>query len=283
MPSPPIAVSTWSLHRALGVRTPNAPGNDAFVAEPAWGDGRIALADLPAEIARNGIGAMQICHFHLASRDPAYLGEVSAAARDAGVAISTLLIDDGDVTHPDDGDRDRDWIGRWIEAAAHLGAPAARVIAGKQKPARETLDRSVSALRELARRGREWDVRIITENWHDLLAGPNEVAYVLDRLDGAVGFLADFGNWQGPSKYADLAAVLGRAEDTHAKASFGDGLEIDGEDFGRCLAAADRAGYGGPYTLIYEGRDDDEWRAVAIERDFVRDHFSHEERAIGLT
>ena len=78
----------------------------------------------------------------------------------------------------------------------------------------------------------------MTENWFDTLGGPTEVHAVLDRLDGTVGFLADFGNWKGPSKYADLASVFGRAEDAHAKCYFADGLRMDADDFGRCLHAA---------------------------------------------
>ena len=38
---------------------------------------------------------------------------------------------------------------------------------------------------------------------------------------------------------------------------------MDALDFGRCLDAAVAAGYAGPYTLIYESPDDDEWRALA--------------------
>src|SRR5262249_52879418 len=129
-------------------------------------------------------------------------------------------------------------------------------------------------LRALARRGKDEGVRIITENWHDLLAGPSEVAAVLDRLDGEVGLLADFGNWKGARKYADLAAIFDRAEDTHAKAHFPKVGVMDSADFGRCLRIAADAGYTGPLTLIYEGPDADEWEAVAMERDFVRRHFA---------
>jgi sugar phosphate isomerase/epimerase len=219
-----------------------------------------------------GIDRLHICHFHLKSRDPVYLGEVRAALADARVVLETLLIDDGDITHPADGRRDIDWIGRWIGAAAALGAKRARVIAGKQPPTPETLDRAVGALGELARRGEAEGVRVITENWHDLLCGPREVNEVLDRLAGQVGFLVDFGNWKGAGKYADLTAVFGRAEDSHAKASFPRTGEIDADDFSRCLAIAKAAGYEGPYTLIYEGFDADEWQAIAIERDFVLAH-----------
>lgn len=191
------------------------------------------------------------------------------------MTLSTLLIDDGDLTHPTEGDRDRDWIARWIDAAAELGAGAARVIAGKQSPSPETLAASVAGLRTLARQGAEHGVRVTTENWLALMASPYQVHHVLDRLDGEIGFMADFGNWKttGPARYADLASILARSEDTHAKAWFPDD-ELDGEDFGACLKAADEVGYSGPYTLIYEDAGDDEWSAVEAERDFVLDHFA---------
>ena len=266
----PLAVSSWSVHRALGIKYPNAPGSDvAAPAEAVWGPGELTLLELPAAVAKIGIDRLHICHFHLASREPAYLREVRAALDDAGVGLETLLIDDGDITHPAERRRDIDWIGRWIGAAASLGAKRARVIAGKQKPTAETLDLAVAGLGELGRRGKADGVRIITENWLDLLTGPREVNAVLDRLDGEVGLLVDFGNWKGERKYADLAAVFGRAEDTHAKAHFPRVGEMDADDFGRCLAIADEAGYDGPYTLIYEGPDADEWQAIALERDFL--------------
>ena len=57
----------------------------------------------------------------------------------------------------------------------------------------------------------------------------------------------------------------------HAKCSFGSGFAMDSADFGQCIAAAQRAEYSGPYTLIYDGPDRDEWAALAMERDFIQD------------
>jgi sugar phosphate isomerase/epimerase len=275
--APVIAVSSWSVHRALGIFHPNSPADDAFgEAQEKWGKPQLGIMDLPEAISRRGIGHLQLCHFHLESRDPAYLGEVRAAIADARVTLSTLLIDDGDITHPTEHDRDRDWIGKWIDAAAELGAKAARVIAGKQQPTPETLGRSVEGLRALARRGAEQGVRVTTENWLALTASPKEVHHILERLDGEVGFMADFGNWKttGKARYDDLASIFARSEDTHAKAWFPTDGAIDAEDFGQCLAAARRTGYSGPYTLIYEDKGADEWTAVEIERDFVKNYFN---------
>jgi sugar phosphate isomerase/epimerase len=273
--SPVIAVSSWSVHRALGIFHPNAPGNDvAGHAEEKWGAPSLALTELPRAIAERDIRHLQLCHFHLESREPIYLREVRTAISEAGVTLSTLLIDDGDITHPTEHDRDRGWIGKWIDAAAELGAGAARVIAGKQQPSQEALDLSVEGLRSLGRHGASQGVRVTTENWLALTPSPKEVHYILDRVDDEVGFMADFGNWKttGPKRYDDLASILARSEDTHAKAWF-PGAAIDAEDFGLCLDAAARVGYKGPYTLIYEDKGFDEWSAVEAERDFVRSHF----------
>jgi sugar phosphate isomerase/epimerase len=117
-------------------------------------------------------------------------------------------------------------------------------------------------------------VRVVTENWLDLTPGPDQIEYLMDTAGDDLGLLADFGNWKGPSKYDGLARILARAEDTHAKASFTDQGSIDASDFRRCLAACDASGYAGPYTLIYEGADPDEWAAIGAEKQFVDDWFT---------
>ena len=74
------AVSTWSLHRTLGrfvAADSAAHGGRLFdFQSPAEG---LDLLDLPAELRRHGYDIVQICHFHLPSRSPAYLGELRAA------------------------------------------------------------------------------------------------------------------------------------------------------------------------------------------------------------
>jgi sugar phosphate isomerase/epimerase len=153
--SPRLSVTTWSLHRALGLSYPDAPGQERQPARETWGPGEVTLLDLPARVAAMGIYTMEICHFQIPSRDAGYLTDLRGALDDAGVYLFSLLIDDGDLTHPEHHARDRDWIGGWIDTAAALGAERARVIAGKAEYSRETMAQSVGALRDLAARGDE--------------------------------------------------------------------------------------------------------------------------------
>ncbi len=264
-----IAVSTWSLHRLLGTTYPHdLDSTEIGPMEETYGEGEESLLGLPSLLANNGYHRLEIVSFHLRSRDPVYLGELRDQLRIAEVRLQTLLIDAGDITHPEHGARDQAWIASWIEIANELGAEHARIIAGKQKPTPEALDRSVKALTALADGNAGSPVRLVTENWFNLLSGPAQVHELLDRLEGRVGLLADFGNWGGASKYADLASIFGRAELCHAKASFADG-ELDEVDYGACITLAEEAGYTGPYTLIFDSEEPGEWHGLAAERDFI--------------
>ena len=265
----PIAVSSWSLHHLLGVTYENGPGTLApLVRHETFGPAKIEMTQFPKELSIRGFNRVELCHFHLASQVPAYLQATGAMFRANGVAIQTLLIDDGDITNPLTRGRDMKWIESWIHSASHLGAKHARVIAGKSKPSDEALQMSVEGLKVLAELGQKLGVRVVTENWFDLLSSPNEVHYVLDSVGDSLGFLADTGNWGGPSKYKNLKDVFSRAELCHAKAHFAPGLVIDGDDFDACLKAARASNYAGPHTLVFEDKGD-EWRGLEIERSYV--------------
>lgn len=252
------AVSSWSLHRTLGsyMSGDRADGGADGLAKPESG---MALLDLPAELRRRGYDTVQICHFHLPSREESYLTELRSALEAAGIRLDAVLVDDGDLTHPTDADAHQAWIDGWLDTTATLGAHRARVIAGKQQPSPERLRDSGRRLAKLA--SDHPDVRVVTENWFDLTAGPSEVHAILDAADGQVGLLIDLGNWKGPDKYDNLAAVAPRAETCHAKCHFGtDGP--DEADFGRTLGVLREADFTGPLALVYDGADADEWACL---------------------
>jgi sugar phosphate isomerase/epimerase len=269
-----IAVSTWSLHKLLGKVHPHDLTTTAVApAEPTFGEGSARLIDVPALVKSHWIERLEICSFHLPSRDAGYLAELRGALADAGVSLQTLLIEAGDISNPETGERDAAWISGWIDVAEELGAGNARIIAGKQQPSREALDLAASHLNAIALRHEGSPVRLVTENWYDLLSTPEAVNYLLDKTEGRIGLNADFGNWTGPGKYDALAAIFSRASLCHAKVRFTDG-GLDADDYGRCIEVAEGAGYTGPYTLIFDDEAPDEWTGIAAERAFVLDRIA---------
>ena len=269
---PRLSTSTWSLHRALGLTYPDTPAQPNTGSAETYGRGNLTLLEVPAKLASIGIHTLEICHFHFPSRDPGYLAELRSALDSAGVELFSLLIDDGDIAHPTDGQRDLAWIATWIETAGLLGAHCARVVAGKTLPSEAALERSIAGLKVLVAHGKAHNVRVMTENWLSLLSTPDYVRRVMESVD--IGLCADFGNWHGATKYDDLAAIFPFAESCHAKCSFSAAGEPDREDYVRCLELSQAVGFSGPYTLIYDSASADEWSGLAVEAEMVQPYLN---------
>jgi hypothetical protein len=271
---PCLSVSTWSLHRVIGA--PQIYGADCGHAIPTetHGKGALSLLELPSHIAAFGIHTLELCHFHLPSLDKGYLTELRSALQAAHVDLFSLLIDEGDFTHPDNSARDLAWVGSWLDVASHLGAKRARVIAGKAAPSQATLEMSVRGLRHLSAHAEDLGLRLMTENWYGLLSSPLSVHALFEKLEGKVGLCFDFGNWRGPDKYTHLQAIASYAESCHTKAFFASPYEMDKDDYVRCLDITRSAGFSGPYTLIYDGPGSDEWAGLAQERQVVQPYLN---------
>jgi sugar phosphate isomerase/epimerase len=277
-----FAVSTWSLHRLLGTTYPYSPDPaKSAAAQLPYGPGSAKLIDVPKQLADRGINRLEICSFHLPSLDASYLRQLRAALDQSDILLQTLLVEDGDPSDAQTAERDIRWIASWIEIAAALGAKNMRVIAGKQPPREENLVRSAGHLSWLAEQAEESGVRVVTENWFDLLPSPTEMNWLLDCLDGKLGLNGDLGNWAAPAKYTGLADIMGRAEICHAKANYNaEGMNTD--DYRRCLEACRAAGYAGPYTLIYDSPFFvDEWDGILLQKAFIEEFYHEKQRAAG--
>jgi sugar phosphate isomerase/epimerase len=269
---PVTAVQSWSLQRTLG--RPVAEGSFPWPGGMGSHIGSgLSLLELPALLVERGYRVLQLCHFQLPSRDPAYLADLRAALEDAGIELDALLLDTGDLSSPDRGDEHERWTSGWVADAAALGARRIRVIGGRQAPSSEALHASAVRLSRLADEGH--GVRIVTENWHELLAGPDAVLRLLDETEGQVGLLIDLGNWSGPTKYEDLARIAPFAETCHAKChATADGSALDEPDYVRSLGVLADAGFDGPLALVFEGPGEDEWAGMDAERAIVRGVFA---------
>lgn len=267
---PQRAVSTWSLHRTLGqyIAEDSAVGGGPFMPQNADADPN-ALMNLIPELATRGYQALQICHFHLESREPDYLRKVRAELEKHGVTLDALLIDAGDLSATDI-EPQLAWYDSWLDAAVQLGAKRARLCAGRSEPTEALLQRSGQLLARLAQN--HPDVRIVTENWMEMIPNAEALLTVLEAAGDDVGLLIDLGNWAKPGKYEQLALIADRAETCHAKCAFTD-QGPDDEDFRRALGTLKHVGYTGPLALIYDGPDPDEWGGLDAEWAIVQDVF----------
>lgn len=257
------AVHDWSLHRTLGrfvSSEANPPGARGAMQPREADESALTLLDLPGELATRGYDTVQLCHFHLPNRDPAYLAELRASLADAHVTLDALLIDSGDLVHPTDADEHEAWIAGWLEDATTLGATRGRVIAGQADPTPELLQQSARRLRRLAAGS---PVRVVTENWMALLPTATHAHQLLEAAQGDIGLLVDLANWTGPDRDAQLASIGGLAETSHAKCTTKADGRLDTDDFRRALTAVTASGFTGPLCLVYDAPDPDEWEGLA--------------------
>ena len=262
-----LSVSSWSLHRALGA--PEFYGVGQQIPTDSHNRGAVSLLELPSKLKALGIDTMEICHFHLPSRDDGYLRQLRAALDENGVELWSLLLDDGDITHAENGERDAQWMQDWFPVAEKLDAKRVRVIAGKGESTDENLERSARQMQKLARKAKEHNLRLMTENWFGVLSSPDRVLEVFQKLDGELGLCFDFGNWPEQNKYEMLQRIAHLAESCHAKAEFFDENTLNEGDYTRCLDLLKNADFSGPYTLI-NGTPGDEWRGLEMEKEVVR-------------
>ena len=255
-----VSVSTWALHSLIGTCAPGRPG-DPEGRIMASANGTLDLLDVPAALADQGFKTMELCHFHVPSTTPEYLAQLRGRIEDSGIELWSTLIDDGDINHPETGDRDREWAAEWIARAGTLGSRCVRVVAGKQPYSSESIATSADQLLRLVEVADGFGIKVLTENWFDTLATPSAVDELFALTDQRIGLCFDFGNWGGPDKYEKLEAIAKYATSCHAKCNYVNGIP-DFEDFTRCIAITKGAGFDGPYTLVH-GEPGRVWETLA--------------------
>lgn len=258
---PYLSVSTWSLHRLLGPLrlTKWDAETSAHVAYEQPQPEALSLLALPAEAAKQGYKAVEICHFHFPSTAPAYLQQLRGAFEAAGIRFDTLLLDYGDLTANEEArlQADTKLIRDWIDIAALAGARQIRIIAGDaESDDEDAIRRSAAALVELSDYAAERGVRVITENFRRLTSTGTSCVKLLAQTGEKIGMITDFGNFKSEAKYEEIASIVPRSVSVHAKAHYDGGGYPDEAEFRRCLDVVHSLKYDGAIVLIYDGPGD---------------------------
>jgi sugar phosphate isomerase/epimerase len=257
-----LTLSSWAIHDWIGQNFEFKPGD----APPSCALDRLLL--LPAKAREFGVQALEICDFHLVPNEAA-MQCFRAVAAEAEMPLFQLLIDSGDISHPTDSEIHLAYVEAWIRLAPIGGFARVRVSAGRQKPTREAVELSISGLLRLKKVAEDLGVGISTENWHALMSTPEVVCEVLERT--GLGFVFDFGNWNGEDKLGRLGQIAKYATSCHAKCDFTDGKPLL-DDFEACLRLAKSSGFDGNLTLVHP-EPPDEWAFLEPQKAVVRRAF----------
>src|SRR3954467_4869211 len=101
---------------------------------PLFAEKKLALVDFPAFCKdRFGVDAVELNNIYFASREPAYLKQLRAAADRAGSTLVNIAVDEaGDLSSDDAAQRalGLESYAAWIPIAARMGIPAIRANSG---------------------------------------------------------------------------------------------------------------------------------------------------------
>ncbi|SEO75094.1 sugar phosphate isomerase/epimerase [Paenibacillus sp. OV219] len=258
-----LSISTWSLHRLLGPLRFTAWNAETKQHEPQVTEQPqvLTLLELPAELARRGYQAAEVCHFHFPSVEPAYLQQLKESFQSAGIKFDTLLLDYGDLTTADEERREADirYMQQWIDIASLAGAKQIRIVAGEAAPDNiDALRLSAEGLTRLSQYSQEQgkNVRIISENFKALTSTGSSSVKLLELVGDNADFITDFGNFKLPNKYDEFPLTLPSSVSVHAKAQYDDQGYPDQDEFITCLNTVRAAEFNGAIVLIYDGPGD---------------------------
>lgn len=240
-----LAVSSWSLRSHINNEMPwtgRRVGSDEF-----------SVYYFPRFVKETfGVGAVEICEMHVPRPDARHLDKLTEGLRESGVRLVNMPIDLGDISQEDAEKRAHDLklIKFWIDVAAYLGSPMARVNSGSG-----SLESALAGYKELAEYGAGVGVRIVLENHGGLSADLGNLERMLTESGPNFGACPDFGNFPEEKRYEGLELMAPHAVMAHAKTyDFDSNGQFTDFDFARCLSIIQNSGYDGYLSVEFEGK-----------------------------
>jgi sugar phosphate isomerase/epimerase len=289
-----LAVSTWSLHSALGALHLSRRGDDGqkvpFTFQFPGSTPTLDLLDFPRQ-ARDRVGVRQVelCQMHIPTSDPEYLGQLKLALQTAEVEVLAMPIDVGNISVADERHREDDLaeIERWIDVAADLGAKMVRTNASApmSQEALGPIEATIASYRRLSDRAAARGLQMTIENHGGITRDPEVIVEIVEAVGpGRLKVCLDNGNFdpvmslrEPPSQPLDITPLLAGirriapyAAIVHAKTThFDDTGRHVGWDPEVALRAVKESGYAGPISIEYGGGGPDEWTNVLRTKEIV--------------
>ncbi|MHB0878798.1 MAG: sugar phosphate isomerase/epimerase family protein [Anaerolineae bacterium] len=255
-----IAVSSWSFFKHLGPlrgTTLNEHGEHEFKVLSDFPED-LRLLDYPRMVRdRYGVRLVELCQTHFAGSDREYLDELRGRLAEAGVSAINVPIDVGNISDRDEKARrhDVDNIRKWMDVAAYVGAPCARVNSGRFPEGDTDLGITIESYQELAAHAASLGTTLLIENHGGISADPQNIVRLLEGV-GSPRFRVclDFGNFAADVRFRALEMLFPYAVVAHVKTY---GFDAQGSEAAysveKAMALGEKSGFKGPYSIEFEG------------------------------
>jgi hypothetical protein len=286
-----LALSTWSLHEQLGPRR-LTKRDDKGVKQPHQipHPQTMTLLEFLAQVRpKVDVDQVELCAFHVPSREPGYVAELKDALKRNELSVISMPIDAGNISVENPGWREDDLaeIEEWMDFAADLGAKYVRSNASSYVARDEPLaplDVTIDSYRRLADRAAARGMQMTIENHGGLTTDPEVIVRIVEAVGPAKlkvcldtgGFPPVAGRQGSPEPptdldpeplYKDLARIAPYTGIVHAKTVWFDAagrhLAFDAH---HTLRIARDAGFAGPVSIEYGGGVDEWTNALRTKR-----------------
>lgn len=143
-----------------------------------------------------------------------YIFHLKRKAHQLGLAISGTGIKN-DFTEPDKTKRkaEVDFVKKWIEVAAKLGAPVIRIFAGKDIPTghtwEETAQWMVEDFKTCVAYGKEYGVIVAVQNHNDFIKTAEQTIDLMKRVNSEwFGLILDTGSYATLEPYSEISKTV---------------------------------------------------------------------------
>lgn len=258
-----LAVSSWSFFKHLGPlhgTTLSEHGEHVF--SSLWDQPEdMTLLEWPGFVSkRYGVRLVEVCQTHFADSSREYLDELRGRLAEAGVSVVNVPIDVGNISDRNEQGRRHDIenIRKWMDVAAYVGSPCARVNSGKFPEGDTDLGLTIAAYKELAAHAASLGTTLLIENHGGISADPANIVRLLDSV-GSSHFRVclDFGNFAPDVRYQALEMLFPYAVIAHVKTY---GFDEQGSEKAysveKGVALGKKTGFTGPYSIEFEGEGD---------------------------
>ena len=196
-----------------------------------------------------------------------YIFHLKRKAHQLGLAISGTGIKN-DFTEPDKTKRksEVDFVKRWIEVAAKLGAPVLRIFAGKEIPVGHTWEETakwmIEDFKTCVDYGKQYGVIVAVQNHNDFLKTADQVIEIMKQVNSEwFGLILDTGSYATLEPYSEIRKTVEFAVNWQVKEvikSFGKTENMDLEKIIGIAKASNYRGYlpietlsqGDPFSIV---------------------------------